>query len=45
VTPLREREPHETPWLSEYRRAFLDGVLAAQGYRIVTIEPPPGVQP
>jgi hypothetical protein len=39
------REPHETPWLSEYRRGVLDGVLAAQGYRIVTIEPPPGAQP
>lgn len=36
------REPHETPWLSEYRRGYLDGVLAQQRLVIVQIEPPPG---
>lgn len=38
-----DREPHETPWLSVKERAYGDGVLAAQGYYIVMIEPPPGV--
>lgn len=39
----RPREPHETPWLSEYRRGYLDGFLAQQDWQVGTIEPPPGV--
>ena len=42
VTPA-DRAPDETPWLPAYNRGYLDGVLAMQRLRIVTIEPPPEV--
>ena len=32
--------PDATPWLSTYQRAFLDGVLAVQGYALVQMEAP-----
>lgn len=37
---LRQRAPDDTYWMSRENRAFLDGVLAAQGYRLAQIEPP-----
>ena len=38
-----DSEPDATPWFPAYNRGYLDGVLAMQRLRIVTIEPPPGV--
>lgn len=37
----RTEYPDTSPWLSREGRAFLDGVLAVQGYEITSIEPPP----
>ena len=42
MTP-EDRAPDATPWLPAYNRGYLDGVLAMQRLRIVTIEPPPEV--